>query len=426
MQNRTTVIRFDLRLFSRIVGITLVCCSVFFSAYSALGQNVARDRFAIDVINLKSKKQIRGIVLNPAGNDDLRIVVSREWLQKNDRALCKTLDEQASQELRVSRTELRDRIANWKATGKNAGLDFHMQSELERAEKMVQELDNPPAAVQAPQFHIVTVKRPLVASYFLSNQANHNIAMWGWSSGIPLIETSSPAEITRELKKQNIDPSQPAPEISDHLAPGRDTDDQWDIRMAIVSQGLGESISFQGSGDLMIRVGAETADANVNAIMGQLMQSQVDALLKELSGQSKKSSTKDGIPAWAKAAITQADKIPATHFRATQVDLDPLGERATVESIFMVKLASGQWKLVWRASADESPAEQKEDAIKRIANDPQIIAIKEQFSDNAGAAQSLDRAIRFGAATDSALNTVNDEYMQFVSKFLKHLDYPRF
>ena len=174
----------------------------------------------------------------------------------------------------------------------------------------------------------------------------------------------------------------------------------------------------------MIQIGNDKRP-ELASLMGQLMQSQTNSLLQELSGGIKKpirSNLEDAD--WTKNAISQAEKIGANYFRASNVQMDPARANATVESAFLAKLESGRWMIVWHSSADQSSSQQKEDAIKKITSDPQVKAIQNQFEALGIAGAGFDEAFRMGAATMTAQRIVNDEFQQFVERHLKQLNRP--
>ena len=391
------------------------------------GQKNGGERYAVDVVNLKNRKQIRGFVLNPNGNDDVRIAVSREWLKKNDREQYTLLTDRVKQDELRARQDLQARLKNVETAGKHPAFDFFIRKERERIDKLLALPDEEKPLEEESQFLTVTVKRPLIASSSIASEPSRKVALWAWSERFDKVETRSPKELATELMNKKLDPSKTPPDLANRFPTASDTEDQWNMRLAIVSHGLAEKIEFQGSGDVMMRVGDDNQQApDLTALMGNMMQNQVTSLIEELTGGGKKSSKAD--PNWIKAATVQAEKLDSNYFRATHVALDPSGENARVESVFMVKLPDGLWKKVWKSEVEELASNQSKESIARLMDDPQVQSIRETMKSLGGVAglnDPLEKALRFGSATMKAQEKTNEEFTQFQSRFLRQLDEPK-
>ena len=389
---------------------------------SAFGQNRDSARLAVDVVNLKNQKQIRGFVLSAKPNEDISIAVSKSWLEKEDQATYRKADESAKQESVKARLQLRDRLkilVDDPVQMRDGAFGFLVRSEQERIES---EIENPPD--QESQFLVLRVKSTTASSLSIATDANRKIAVWSWHERLPDVESSKPSSLVNELQLKKIDASTAPPDLANRFYVEPERDELWSIRLAIVSYRLDKAIEFQGSGELMLSVGGEQPP-DFASLMGQMMQSQLNSLVQELTGVSKKpSNIKSEEAEWTKSAISQAEKKNATYFRATNVRTEPSGNAATVESIFMVKLASGQWTVAWKISTTQLANEQSGEAIRRITNDPQVKAIQSQFEALGGAGVSLDTAIRIGAATMTAQRFANDEFLRFSERYVKRLDGP--
>ena len=395
---------------------------------SAFGQARDPSTLAVDVVNLKSHKQIRGFVLSANVMEDVRVAVSREWLEKEVPDTFLKAQEAAKQEAVRARLQLRDRLNNLineqaqfndPAQVLNGAFVFFVRKELERIES---EIENP--TDEECQFLVLKIKPTAISDINVANDANRRIAIWSWHERLSDIELRKPSSLLTELKSKKIDATLIPPDLASRFYAVDESEDQWHIRLAIVSQQLNKPIEFQGSGDVMIQIGNDK-QPELASLMGQMMQSQMNSLLQELSGNTKKLTPKKLDDAdWTKSAISQAEKIKASYFRATNVRMDPARGSATVESAFLAKLESGRWILVWHSSTDQSASQQKEDTIKRIANDPQVKAIQTQFEALGIVGAGLDQAIQMGAATMTAQRMVNDEFQQFVERHLKQLNSP--
>ena len=115
----------------------LLGLSVFFLVVSiekAESQQSSRNRLAVDILNLKSRQQFRGFVLNANPNEDLKIAVSREWFQHFDEKAYAKVDKEAKSEEERARQQLKSRLEQLTSTGKHPAFDFLVKKELEEIE----------------------------------------------------------------------------------------------------------------------------------------------------------------------------------------------------------------------------------------------------------------------------------------------------
>ena len=403
----------------------LLGLSAFFlvvSTEKAESQQSSRTRLAVDILHLKSRQQFRGLVLNANTNEDLKIAVSREWFQHFDEKAYAKVDKEAKSEEERARQQLKSRLEQLTSTGKHPAFDFLVKKELERVT----------AAIDAPpddecQFLVVRLKRSLIANLILASESNRRVAIWAWSERLPKIESREVSDILKELKSkvQDFDATLTVPDLSTRFPMMEQSELQWRTRLAIVSHGLAERIEFQGSGKMMIQVGDDKQPQNANEIMTQMLQAQTESVLGELLGDPKsKSLLPDGKSDWVKAAIVKTEALGMGYFHATNVKVDPLGEIASVESVFMVKHADGDWRMAWNGIRDERASQQTADSIARVTKDSQIESLKNSLQAIVGVNDAFDKAIRFGAATMTAQQNVNEQFETFVERYLRRLDGP--
>ena len=403
----------------------LLGLSAFFlvvSTEKAESQQSSRTRLAVDILHLKSRQQFRGLVLNANTNEDLKIAVSREWFKHFDEKAYAKVDKEAKSEEERARQQLKTRLEQLTSTGKHPAFDFFVKKELERVT----------AAIDAPpddecQFLVVRLKRSLIANLILASESNRRVAIWGWSERLPKIESREVSDILKELKSkvQDFDATLTVPDLSTRFPMMEQSELQWRTRLAIVSHGLAERIEFQGSGKMMIQVGDDKQPQNANEIMTQMLQAQTESVLGELLGDPKsKSLLPDGKSDWVKAAIVKTEALGMGYFHATNVKVDPLGEIASVESVFMVKHADGDWRMAWNGIRDERASQQTADSIARVTKDSQIESLKNSLQAIVGVNDAFDKAIRFGAATMTAQQNVNEQFETFVERYLRRLDGP--
>ncbi len=412
----------------KIVCFALVWAFVAAVGSCLLGQSRDHARLAVDVVYLKNQKQLRGFVLSQK-MDELQIAIAKSWLEKEDRDACLQAVEFAKQSAAKAKLTLKERIqkllnADAQAVGqpaaRNGAFHFFLGKELERIDA---ELENPQN--EPYQFVILKIKPATLSRVNIASDQNRKLAVWSWHERLADIETRKPSSLVDELKDKKVDPTRVPPDLSDRFYPTEESEEQWTIRLAIVSHGLDKPVEFQGSGDVMLLVDSKDQQPDLSSLMGQLMQSQMSSLLEELTGTGKKPSRKTLEDSdWIKSAISKAEKMKASYFRATNVRTDVLAGTSTVDSAFLALQATGKWTIAWHAASVQSLADQKQDAISRILEDPQVKAIQEQFETAGINNATLDQGIRAGAATMAAQKVANSEFQEFIDRYLKSLSQP--
>ncbi|MCY2985746.1 MAG: hypothetical protein NTY15_19140 [Planctomycetota bacterium] len=412
----------------KIVCFALVWAFVASVGSCLLGQPRDQARLAVDVVYLKNQRQLRGFVLNH-GIDELQIAVSKSWLEKDDRDAYLKAVEFAKQSAAIAKLTLKERLqklldtdaqAGGQPVARNGAFNFFLGKELERIDA---ELENPED--EPYQFVILKIKPATLSRVNIASDQNRKLAVWSWHERLADIETRKPSSLVDELKNKKVDPTLGPPDLSDRFYPTEEGDEQWTVRLAIVSHGLDKPIEFQGSGDVMLLVDSKDQQPDLSSLMGQLMQSQMNSLLEELTGTGKKASRKTLEESdWIKSAISKAEKRKASYFRATNVRTDVLAGTSTVETAFLVQQSTGKWTIAWRAAAVQNMADQKQEAIRRILDDPQVQAIQGQFETAGIDGVSLDKGIRAGAATMVAQKLANSEFQEYMDRYLKSLSQP--
>ena len=411
----------------KFVSWFFVCTFFAVSAANLLGQPRDQARIAVDVVLLKNQKPIRGFVLRNAP-DELQIAVSKVWLEKEDREAFLKAKESSQQIAAIAKKTLVVRLqkllnAEEKAVdqrgARTVAYEFFLRKQLERAES---ELENPDE--DAYQFVILKIKPNNLLRINLASDQNRKLAVWSWYERLLDIETRKPSSLVDELKQRKVEPTLAPPDLSDRFYPTEESDEFWATRIAIASHRLDKSIEFQGSGDVMLLVNSQEPQLDLPSLMGQMIQSQMNELIQELTATGKKpSQTNLEDTDWVKAAISKAEEMRAKYFRVTNVRTNLLNDMSTVDSAFFVEQPNGKWMPAWQATFSQNISDQKPDAIRRIAEDPQVKAIQSQFQAAAGEGL-LDKGMRVGAATLAAQKMANEEFQQFTDRYLKSLSYP--
>ena len=304
---------------------------------------------------------------------------------------------------------------------------FFLKEELERVEKLRARAEPP----EPPQFVWFDAKKEAVAKVTPSAPDRQRVAIWAWSERLKEVETRDVADLTRELKQKEIDPTQPAPDLSDRLAAQLQEDREWAARMAVVEYAFGTPIDFQGTGDVLVRSNGSRDLKDMAPVIAKVLRGQVDSFLKDLTGDGRPGKGKAGSNNdWLKSAQLDAERQGATAFRATRVDLNVEGRQTAVQSVFVARLNTGlqaqsHWETIWshRETADATKVRAETEA--RIANDPQVKQALDAVKKlGLGAEDQIQQAIRFGAATMAAQQAADSRFFEFRDRYVKHLDSP--
>jgi hypothetical protein len=324
---------------------------------------------------------------------------------------------------RQAHEQLRDRLK--KAVGAAAGetsLAAFLTRELKRVDKLLVQS----APSEALQFIWFDGTKNKIAKVTRSAADRRRLAVWAWFEELPNVESCDAAVLARALKQKGVDPSQPPPDLSDRLPPRLQDDREWAARMALVAYSLGESLDFQGTGDMLVRSDKSANAKDTAQVIAKLLSQQLDSLARDLLGGTQSAvgnsaSSED----WLKPAVREAESREARAFRATRVDLNLSGHQALVYSVFLVRLDSGDWETIWSDREAEDTAKPRAAIEETISKDPRVksafnaIRSLGQLTDD-----QLQQAIRSGAATMAAQKAVDRRFFAFQEPLLKRLDGP--
>ncbi len=428
------MIRLILTSPTRMTLVRLLVVSLFGLAPAcALAQpakSVPLSQLGVDVVTDRSVDYARGVILRSEANGSMTLAVSGKWLQKKNSGLWRLLVEKQAEEQRVAWEQLRDRLTKLLAAPPESQRSvFFMKEELERVEQL---LANDEALHDLPRFIWYRVtKRDASTKVTPSAPDRQRVAIWAWSKRLEEVETRDVADLTRELKQKGVDPTAPAPDLSDQLAARPQDEREWAARLALVEYAFGTPIDFQGTGDVLVRSDASRDLKDMAPVIAKVLRGQVDSFLKDFTGdgrpgKSKVASNDD----WLKSAKLDAERLGATGFRATRVELNVEGRQTAVQSVFVARLntdpqAQGNWETIWshRETADATTVRAETEA--RIANDPQVKQALDAVKKlGLGAEDQVQQAIRFGAATMVAQQTADSRFFEFRDRHLRHLDGP--
>lgn len=403
----------------RIVVVALFM-GLFGSTVQGQGKAVSVSHLAVDVISLKSGKSVRGIVVSAHPDEPVNMVADRQWLQQHNPELSHQAIAEEAEQRQQAINQLIERLKKRLANPVTApGLQFFLKQELERA---VAQQKSPP---DPPQFVWLEFNRDLVIRVITAPPDRQRVAIWAWSERLPNVEARDYVELQRELKQRKIDVTVHPPDLSDRLGPRVQDEREWFARLALVEYALGKPFDFQGTGDLLIRTDSSQKMIDLAPLLTRSLSSQVDSLLKELTGEPQAAPIATVSIDWLKSATTEADKESVRGLRATRVEVQTEGMRANVQTAFAARMPNGNWEIIWSHRESQDGTRPRAEMEAKIAADPQIKQITAGMKSlGVSADDQIRQAIRFGAATMAAQQSTESRFFEFRDRYTRHLDGP--
>lgn len=385
------------------------------------------QRFGVDIALLKGGVELRGAVLS-RDQKELRMAVQRSWLTAKHPEILKQIDDEASEQRAASREELQKRIETWKTErAAETRLVAVLNRELARLAKAVN-----PAAVPVSQFVVVTTPADRVRRVFSAPEASRQVAMAAWSERMERVEDTVLTTLKTAVEKKNPQWQVAQVDLSDRLPTGQlQTADEWAARQAIFEYEYCDRLDFQGTGNMVVRVGEGVAKPDLAALLAQTA---TDTLQGQLEGLDLGGLDLGGLnlnppgnkPAkadWQSTAIAEAKSLDRRGFRVTRIPKITGGGPATVTTCFFGRLSDGTYRILWTNETTTDPATIKDEAIKRLEQDPQVQEVLKVAS-ALSLGQDATTAVRFGAAVQSSLNTGETQFFEFRQRYNDQLDGP--
>ncbi len=386
------------------------------------------QRFGVDIALLKGGVELRGAVLSRDAKE-LRMAVQRSWLTAKHPEILKQVDDEAGENQAASRKELRERIETWKTDrAAETRLVAVLNRELARLVKAVN-----PAAVPDSQFVIVTTPADQVRRVFTAPEASRQVAMAAWSERLERVEETVLTTLKIAIEKKSPQWQAAKVDLSDRLPTGQpQTADEWAARQAIFEYEYCDRLDYQGTGNMVVRVGEGVAKPDLSSLLAQTAG---DALQGQLEGLDLGGLDLGGLnlnppgnkPAksdWQSTAIAEAKSLDRRGFRVTRIPKITGGGPATVSTSFFARLSDGTYRILWTNETTTDPATIKDEAIKRLEQDPQVQEILKVAS-ALSLGNDASTAVRFGAAVQSSLDTSETRFFEFRQRYNDKLDGPQ-
>jgi hypothetical protein len=250
------------------------------------------------------------------------------------------------------------------------------------------------------------------------------IAGLAFQNDLEAVTTTPVSQLRKQLVEMGVDVETETVNLSKEVESTAETDRQWAARKAVVEQALRDRIEFQGTGSMLIR---KTATPNMSALVSQLLggglgEDPISQLGAEL-GLPEFKKPKDQSDGWWKRATEEAERDGFCGVSITRLNQNMLSPTVTVEAYFFAMEKPGVWFQVAKFAGQANSAEQTEEQLKRIQEDPQVKSVLDTLKGLGLAGQgTIEQALRHGAATQQALQDATGQLNLFVSQNSRELD----
>ena len=240
-------------------------------------------------------------------------------------------------------------------------------------------------------------------------------------------ETRSADELSRELKARDVSPIGWPLAFIERLPAREQSADEWAARRALVEYALGTRLDFQGTGDVLARVGKE-APADIGQLLVDLLRQQLQSQLGDLLGERRPAKNGRDNAANAESlakAIQTAESEKQNGFRVTRLEMAGDFQQVNVTTQFVARLADGSWRTIFQHAERADAKTARPEIEKRIQDDPQVKKVLD-LTRQLGVSDDgqIQQAIRFGAATMTAQQSCDREFAAFRDVYLPSLMKP--
>ncbi len=383
--------------------------------------DVPLNQLGVDVVTLADGRQLRGGIYSQDKRKNLVLAVERAWLKT-------ALPEYYAQQLELEkqreekiREQILPRLEAWiERRQESKQLLLYLEEQHER-------LSTPVALDQRrgeePEFIFIELGTRDVQRTYIQPAERRQVAMVGWQERLEDVSTRSVMSLAEELKENGIpDIAQQRVDLSFQLPPLPDDQRHWAVRMAIIEYLFDVHVSFQGSGSLLVRTDNEAEVPDAGQVIAEMLQQQLSRQLADLFPGGKPAGEKP----WQQKVIqvAQAEQVNAAHVLLVRQDLK--AQRVIVESHFLARMPAGRWENVAQHRQIVVVGGVQPELQARVEADPEVQKVLAVF-EVLGLEKNDPRiqlALRFGAATDIALQGVNKQFGEAQLPFGQQLERP--
>lgn len=379
------------------------------------------SQLGVDVVTLADGQQLRGVVYSRSKRGELVLAVDRSWLKEALPPFYSRQQQLEKQRQEQIREQILPRLDAWiKRREGNRQLLLYLEEQRKRLSQPAG--DNPPRAVE-PGFIFVELAARDVRRTFVQPVERKQVAMVAWQEQLVNVSTRTVTSLAGELKEREVvDIAGQRVNLSFQLPPLPDDARQWAVRMAIVEYLFGIHVSFQGSGSVMVRTDEKAAIPDAGQMIAKMLEQQLSRQLADLFPRGRPAAEKP----WQQQVIQVADAEQVNAARVLLLKQDMRAQRVTVESHFLARMPTGRWEDVALHRQVVVVGGAQPELQARVEADPQVQKVLTVF-----AALGLEKndpriqlALRFGVATDLALQGVNKQLGEAQLPFGQQLERP--
>lgn len=400
----------------RIFFALMVLCPT--PVFSQLPQ-VAESRLGVDSVKIEGGKRLYGFLLSRRVDQSLVFSVGRQWLETTYPQLFAEWTALERDRFVQSRQQRVERLAAWiENRPDDRRLVSFLEDELTRFSEMRLE------DVGKRKFVIIELPPARYREIFSQPSDRRKIAGLAFQNDLDDVTTTPVSQLRKKLVELGVDVETEDVNLSREVEATSESDRQWVARKAVVEYALRKQLEFQGTGSLLVRK-TETPDASAlvaQMLGGGLGEDPISQLGAEL-GLPEFQKPKEQSASWWKRATEEAEREGFCGVSITRLNQNTLSSTVTVEAYFFAMEKPGNWFQVVRFASQANAAEQTEDQLKRIHEDPQVKSVLDTLKGLGLGNQGLvDQALRHGAATQKALQDAAGQFNAFVSQNARALD----
>jgi hypothetical protein len=148
---------------------------------------------AVDVATLRSGERFVGLVISSPSTENLRMLVSREWLKRSAPIYHQQFERFEAERTRLAWEDLCGRICEWKKQRPEPrALAVFLESELERAERQLRGIDRG-MPLDANQLVLIECRVPKCSVRSSSPRRDDACSPWRGTRSSPIRRISWPA-----------------------------------------------------------------------------------------------------------------------------------------------------------------------------------------------------------------------------------------
>jgi hypothetical protein len=393
------------------VALAVVSTITLIESQPSLAQQPKSNPKLLGMDSIKTNKhQLFGFVLGRRADGTLECAVDRLWLETTYPDYAAEVYQRESTAQSNSKLERVERVKAWiaeRSDDQYLRLRLFLEDELDKLHSL-------PAVAEKTTFVWLNIPPAELIKVVLANPALKHLAGVAYKHELPDITISPAPLLERKLKEKGIDPPKETFDLTTKLPKlVSESAQQWAARQAIIEHDILKPVELQGTGSML--QGADDA-IDALAIFGELAGGQQSELLQQLSKELKLNLV--DVPArpqqdpWRRKAIDKAEKLSARAVLVHRMQQDLFSGNSKINTSFLAKSEDGQWFEVYESEASNDGSHANAAEMERLKKDPTLKGLLPMV-EALGGADALERALRQGAGTSSALAEARQKFRQF-------------